>query len=114
MVLQHVVFVEVVGGSYKGCFGTVLQEKGTSSVLLELSPIKQYVTIRRHNVIPYYDVMDVIPLPLPSFKKQEDQEKESDADNDVDHEVQRRFEALTKQVAKLNVQVNMLTKSNNL
>ena len=114
MVLQHGVFVEVVGGSYKGRFGTVLQEKGTFSVLLELSPTKQYVTIRRHNVIPYYDVMDVIPLPLPSFKKQEDQEKESDADDDIDNKVQRQIEALTRQVAQLNVQVNMLTKNKNL
>ena len=108
MVLQHGVFVEVVGGSYKGQFGTVLQEKGTFSVLLELSPTKQYVTIRHHNVIPYYDVMDVIPLPLPSFKKQEDQEKESDADHDGDNKVQRQIKALTKQVAKLNLQVSRI------
>ena len=64
MVLQEGLLVEIIGGNYKGRYGTVLQEKGTASVLLQLQDPKQYVTIRRYNVVAYFDVPDTVKSKL--------------------------------------------------
>ena len=99
MVLQEGLFVEIIGSNYRGRFGTVLEEKGTASVLLQLQNPKKYVTIRRYNVVAYFDVTDIVK----SENTTEDPTPEL-------HAITAKIKELTREIERLHVQVDRIRK----